>query len=142
MTDPTWAGDERRKTDPRILAAHEATDRKIDVALAEIRHVYGVAEELAVAVSKSVPRDEIEAREREQKERERQFKEQARLIVIGQVLLFVVLFAFSMWQVGRLEHRLDSGHDVILCFERLPETTRIDPQAGAVAIQTCKQTVK
>jgi hypothetical protein len=129
MSDPTggaWSGEDRRRSDP-----------KLEQAMSEVRHLYGSVEELALAVSRSVPRDEIEAREREHKERERQFREQARLMVAGFVALFVLLFAFSMWQVGRLEHKLDSGHDVILCAMKVPAGSLTD-----IAILTCKQASK
>jgi hypothetical protein len=128
MSDPTagWTGDERRRSDP-----------KLEMAMAEVRHLYGSVEELALAVSRSVPRDEIEAREREHKERERQFREQARLIAGGLAALFVFLVVFSMIQVGRIENRLDTSHDVILCALKVPEAQRTD-----TAILTCRQATK
>lgn len=128
MSDPTagWTGEDRRRFDP-----------KLEAAMAEVRHLYGSVEELALAVGRSVPRDEIEAREREHKERERQFRDQARLIVAGLAAVFVFLIVFSMIQVGRIEHRLDSGHDIILCALKIPEASRTD-----VAILTCRQATK
>lgn len=134
MSDPTgWMGEDRRRTDP-----------KLDAAMAEVRHLYGSVEELASAVARSVPRDEIEAREREHKERERQFKEQARIIVIGLGVLFLLLITYSVVTVHNLNGRIDSGHqilhsdhEVLLCVMKLPEGTRTD-----TAVLACRQAVK
>lgn len=124
-----WDGEDRRRNDPRV----EAATQKMDAAMAEVRHLYGSVEELAGAVARSMPRDEIEARAREQKERERQFRDQARLIAAGLALLLVILVAFSMAQVRKLENRLDRGHDVILCVLKVPEAQRTD-----AAVLTCQ----
>lgn len=124
-----WDGEDRRRADPRV----EAATQKMDAAMAEVRHLYGSVEELAGAVARSMPRDEIEARAREQKERERQFRDQARLIAAGLALLLVILVAFSMAQVRKLENRLDRGHDVILCVLKVPEAQRTD-----AAVLTCQ----
>lgn len=131
MTDVTgWSGEDRRRFDP-----------KLDAALGEVRHLYGAVEELAVAVSKSVPRDEIEAREKEHVERQRQFREQAKLTIIGFAVLFMFIILFSVLAVRGLNHHMDSGHttlhydnEVLLCVARLPEATRTD-----TAVLACRQ---
>lgn len=123
---PDWDGEDRRRYDP-----------KLEAAMGEVRHLYGAVEELAGAVARSVPRDEIEAREREQKERERQFRDQARLISAGLAVLLVLLVAFSLTQVKKLEDRLDRGHDVILCVLKVPQVERTD-----AVVLTCQQAVK
>lgn len=104
--------------------------------MAEVRHLYGSVEELAGAVARSMPRDEIEARAREQKERERQFRDQARLIAAGLALLLVLLVVFSLAQVRKLENRLDRGHDVILCVLKVPEAQRTDAAVLTCQVQT------
>lgn len=121
-----WDGEDRRRYDP-----------KLEAAMAEVRHLYGSVEELAGAVSRSMPRDEIEARAREQKERERQFRDQARFMALGLAALFVVLVIFSLSQVNKLENRLDRGHDVILCVLKVPQAERTD-----AVVLTCQQAVK
>lgn len=127
---PGWMGEERRRNDP-----------KLEQALAEVRHLYGSVEELAVAVSRSVPRDEIEAREREHKERERQFRDQARLFLIALAILGLALMAYSVIAVRGLNNGIREGHqvlhiddEVLICVMKLPEGTRTD-----AAVLSCRQ---
>jgi type II secretory pathway component PulM len=126
-------GEDRRRTDP-----------KLDAAMAEVRHLYGSVEELASAVARSVPRDEIEAREREHKQRERQFRDQAKLFLIGLGVLFLLLVTYSVLTVRNLNSRIDTGHqilhtdhEILICVAKLSEGTRTD-----AAVLACRQAVK
>ena len=89
MTDEPWDGSERRMADKRLA-----------VAIAEVRDLRDAAAKLAEAVQ--VRSDEFR----------RLFLQTAALL--GVLLLIIV--SFSLWQVARLNERLDGGHDLITCL--------------------------
>lgn len=55
-------------------------------------------------------------------------------IVAAVAVAVVILLLYSVVAVGRLNSRIDKGHDVIACFLKVPEGSRTD-----VALLTCKQ---
>lgn len=133
-------------SEPYIGPERRESDVKLESALKEVRHLYGSVEELAVAVSKSVPRDEIEAREKENTLRVKQFEQQSRLIIFGLAALFAIQFLVTIVAVRHLDHSINDGHTSVLenqrvqqCLDTIPEATRVASPAQ-VLIQ-CRQTV-
>lgn len=84
-----WDGTERR-----------AADKRLSVAISEVRDLRDAAAKLAEAVQVRSA------------EFQRLFRQVAGMIAV----LLVVLMAFSLWQVARLNARLDHGHDLITCL--------------------------
>lgn len=132
--------------DPYHGPERRESDVKLESALKEVRHLYGSVEELAGAVAKSVPRDEIEAREKENVVRVKQFEQQSRLIIIGLGVLFAVQFIVTIIAVRHLDSAITNGHTAVLenqrveqCLDTIPEATRVASPAQ-VLIQ-CRQTV-
>lgn len=108
MTDSDWDGTERR-----------AAEKKLSVAIAEVRDLRDAAAKLAEAV---VVRDT----------EFRQVIQKVAMLLAG---LLVILMAFSLWQVSRLNERLDHGHDLITCLLLVDPSARtaqtlIDCQRG------------
>lgn len=108
MTEADWDGTERRVADNRLVTA-----------IGEVRDLRDAAAKLADAVQ--VRTDEFQ-----------------RVIQrVGMMLaaLLVVLMAFSLWQVSRLNHHLDAGHDLLTCLlligpDQRTAQTLIDCQRG------------
>lgn len=84
-----WDGSERR-----------AADKRLSVAIAEVRDLRDAAAKLAEAVT--VRSDEFR----------RLFLQVAAMLAA----LFVAIAVFSLWQVARLNTHLDEGHDLITCL--------------------------
>ena len=80
MTDEPWDGSERRMADKRLA-----------VAIAEVRDLRDAAAKLAEAV-------------------------QVRSDEFRRLFLQLIIVSFSLWQVARLNERLDGGHDLITCL--------------------------
>ena len=103
-----WDGSERR-----------AADKRLSVAIAEVRDLRDAAAKLAEAVT-------IRSAEFQ-----RLFRQVAGLLAA----LLVLLMAFSLWQVARLNERLDHGHDLITCLLLIDPASRtaqtlVDCQRG------------
>lgn len=96
MTDE-WDGTERR-----------AADKKLAVAIAEVRELRDAAAQLAEAVT--VRTDE--------------FRRLFLQVAAMQVALLLILIGFSRWEEGHLNKRLDRGHDLITCLLLVEPTTR------------------
>ena len=97
MTDDQWDGSERR-----------AADKRLSVAIGEVRDLRDAAAKLAEAVT--VRTDEFQ-----------------RVIQrVGMMLaaLLIVLMTFSLWQVSRLNQHLDDGHDLLTCLLLITPETR------------------
>jgi hypothetical protein len=88
MTDPDDIP-ERRRTDQRLVAAlQEMRDLKVGIA--------DFAEAVQVRTA--------------------EFKNVVRQIAGLLAVLLIVLVVFSLWEVSRLNERLDHGHDTITCL--------------------------
>jgi hypothetical protein len=96
MTDD-WDGTERRADDPRTF---NSTDKRLAVAIAEVRDLRDAAAKLAEAVT--VRTDEFQTVVR-----------QVAMLLAG---LLIIIVVFSLWQVGRLNNELKSGHTEISCL--------------------------
>lgn len=108
MTTEEWDGTERR-----------AADKRLSVAITEVRDLRDATAKLAEAVT--VRSSEFQ----------RLFRQVAGLLGA----LLVILTAFSLWQVARLNDRVDRGHDLITCLLLVDPTARtaqtlIDCQRG------------
>lgn len=89
MTDDPWDGSERRATDKRFaMAMNDVRALKVGVA------------DLADAVQV----------------RSAEFKGVVRQVAVLLAGLLVILMLFSMWQVTRLNERVDHGHDLLTCL--------------------------
>lgn len=90
MTDTDdWDGTERRVADKRLA-----------VAIAEVRDLRDAAAKLAEAVQ--VRSDE--------------FRRLLLQVAAMLAVLFIAIATFSLWQVARLNDRVDHGHDLITCL--------------------------
>lgn len=103
-----WDGDERRATDKRFAAA-----------MADVRDLKIGVVDLAEAVQI----------------RTAEFKNVVRQVAILLAVLLVIIMGFSLFQVSRLNARLDHGHDTITCLLLVEPTQRtagslIDCQRG------------
>lgn len=58
-------------------------------------------------------------------------------IVAVVAVAVVILLGYSVIAVGHLKSSIDKGHDVITCFQKVPEGLRTD-----VALLTCRQATK
>lgn len=103
MTEDNWDGTERRVSDQMSIA-----DKRLAVAITEVRDLRNAAAKLAEAV-------QVRA-----SQFQRLFLQVAGLTAI----LFVAIVIFSMWQVGRLTDKLDHGHDLITCLLLVDPSTR------------------
>lgn len=55
--------------------------------------------------------------------------------IVGALVFFTcVLLLYSVVAVGHLKASIEKGHDVITCFQKVPEGSRTD-----VALLTCRQ---
>src|SRR5687768_4766327 len=97
IPDDDWSGTERRADDPRTFSS---TDKRLAVAIAEVRDLRDAAAKLAEAVT--VRTDEFQ-----------RVIHQVAMLLAG---LLVILMAFSSWQVGRLSSELKRGHAEITCL--------------------------
>ena len=107
MTDE-WDGSERR-----------AADKRLTVAINEVRDLREATAKLADAV-------QVRASE---------FQRVIRQVTVLLAGLLVILMTFSLWQVARLNERLDHGHDLIICLlltepSQRTAQTLIDCQKG------------
>lgn len=90
MTTEDWDGPERR-----------AADKRLSVAINEVRDLRDATAKLAEAVTV----------------RSAEFRRLFQQVAAMLAALLVVLVAFSLWQVARLNERLDGGHELIICLE-------------------------
>lgn len=92
-----WDGTERRAQDKRFTTAMaDVRDLKVGIA--------GLADAVQVRTV----------------EFQRVIRQVAGLLAI----LLVIIMAFSLWQVARLNDRLDHGHDLIACLLLTDPTAR------------------
>lgn len=82
------------------LPERRATDKRLAAALSEMR-------ELKVGIADFA--DTVKIRTTE-------FQKVVRQIALLLVGLLAILMAFSLWQVSRMNDRLDHGHDLITCL--------------------------
>lgn len=95
MTDD-WDGTERR-----------IGDKRLSVAIAEVRELREAAAKLAEAV---VVRDT-------------DFRRTVQQVGAMLAALLIILLSFSLWQVARMNNRVDHSHDLITCL------LLVEPQA-------------
>lgn len=125
-----YDGPERRAADKRI----DALDQRLDEAIGEVRKVYGVTGELAAAVSRTIPREEVEARER-------QFRWLLTAMIAATTVAMLLVPLFTRVAVtGRL-NRLDDGQRIQQCLATKPEAERTGQYADT-AVLACSQKVR
>lgn len=108
MMNEEWDGTERR-----------AADKRLSVAIAEVRDLRDAAAKLAEAVTV----------------RSAEFQRLFRQVAAMLAVLLVLLMVFSLWQVARLNERLDHGHELITCLLLIEPAARtaqtlVDCQRG------------
>ena len=119
-----YTGPERRRVVP-------VDDTKLDADLEEVRRLHGKTTELAEAVSRTVPREEVEAREH-------QFKWiLIGLAVASLVCMMMIPLLTRAWIATRFD-RLDRGQKTTQCLQAKPEAERTGTLADT-ALLTCSQ---
>lgn len=127
MTDLPYAGPERRR------AQQIVDDAKLDLAMEEVRKLYGRTTELAEAVARTVPKQEVEARER-------QFKILLIAVVAATVLCLVLYPVLVRVAIGSRFDRLDDGQRVGHCLQTKAEAERTGTFADSATL-VCEQKV-
>lgn len=101
------------------LPERRATDQRLAAALSEMR-------DLKVGIADFADAVQVRATE---------FKNVVRQVALLLAVLFLMIVAFSFWQVDKMNERLDAGHDVITCLLLVAPESRtaqhlIDCQQG------------
>jgi hypothetical protein len=115
-----YTGLERR----RLVTSSDEV--RLDTALEEIRRLHGAATELATVVARTVPREEVEARQR-------QFR--WLLVALGMAVVFLVVF--SIFMVARILDRfnvLEDGQRSTRCLITKTEAERTGTNADTAVL--------
>jgi hypothetical protein len=121
---PEYPGPERR-----ISTA--ADDLRLDSALNEIRRLHGAATDLALAVSHTVPREEVEARER-------QFRYQLVALAVAVVISAMLIPLVVNTLMDSRFDKLNDGQRIQSCLMTKAEAERTGPAADT-ALLSCTQ---
>lgn len=124
MSDLPYAGPERRRVVP-------IDDAKLDAALEEVRKLHGKTTELAEAVSRTVPRQEVEARER-------QFRWLVGIIVAATFIAMLLVPVMTRVGLAARFEGIRNGQRTTQCLLTKSEAERTGSLADT-AVLTCSQ---